>query len=120
MEDPVDDVTSQLLTAQMIMQKGKRGAAAYLSAECANGGHSQHLDAFMHLILNPSKRIDDSENIDWCKWLIAGGHTPAEFSAIGKRRFMFKSQESGYFHADFVHTISSMTSINLRCTSSNT
>lgn len=84
MEDPVDDVASQLLTAQMIMQKGKRGAAAYLSAECANGGHSEHLDAFLHLILNPSKRIDDSENIDWCKWLIAGGRTPAEFSAIGK------------------------------------
>lgn len=72
-----------LVTAHIIMEKGKRGAAAHINAECSSGGTPEHLDAFLHLILNTSKKIDDSDNIEWCKWLIAGGRTPAEFAAIG-------------------------------------
>lgn len=76
--------SATLITAQMIMQKGKRGAAARINTECASGRTPEHLDAFLHLIINTSQRIDDIESIEWCKWLIAGGRTPAEFAAIGK------------------------------------
>lgn len=70
--------------AEVVMQKGKRGGAAFLNAECVNGPPYEHLEYVLDVILNPDKKIDSSEYIDWCKWLIAGGRTPAEFSAIGK------------------------------------
>lgn len=70
-------------TAQMIMQKGKRGAAAFLNADLSNDGQSHHLDALLEVLLNPEEPINNSETIDWCKWLIAGGRTPSEFSSIG-------------------------------------
>ncbi|XP_041979503.1 E3 ubiquitin-protein ligase Ubr3 [Aricia agestis] len=68
-------------TAQVLMKKGKRGAAAYIHADCA-GGSPQHLGPLLDVLLNPSKAIDEWETIDWCRWLLAGGRTPDEFAAI--------------------------------------
>lgn len=73
-----------LRAAEIVMQKGKRGGAAFINAECVNGPPFEHLEYVLDVILNPDKKIDDSENIDWCKWLIAGGRTPSEFASIGK------------------------------------
>lgn len=70
--------------ADVVMQKGKRGGAAFINAECVNGPPYEHLDNVLDVILDPGKKIDSSENIEWCKWLIAGGRTPAEFAAIGE------------------------------------
>lgn len=83
------NMESSQLTAQMIMQKGKRMAAAFINADCTSnrGGQSVHLDLLLDNLLDPEKSIDNSETIDWCKWLIAGGRTPSEFSAIGKCTF---------------------------------
>ncbi|KAJ0176856.1 hypothetical protein K1T71_008035 [Dendrolimus kikuchii] len=68
-------------TAQVLMKKGKRGAAAYIHADCASGS-PQHLGPLLDVLLNPSKAIDEWETIDWCRWLIAGGRTPDEFATI--------------------------------------
>ncbi|XP_076232510.1 ubr3 ubiquitin ligase isoform X2 [Calliopsis andreniformis] len=71
------------ITAQVLMNKGKRDAAAYIHAECSNqtlDTGPQHLNELLDVLLNPSKSIDDSETIDWCRWLMAGGRTPEEFS----------------------------------------
>ncbi|XP_061716606.1 E3 ubiquitin-protein ligase Ubr3-like, partial [Cydia pomonella] len=68
-------------TAQVLMKKGKRGAAAYISADCASGS-PQHLGPLLDVLLNPSKAIDEWETIDWCRWLLAGGRTPDEFAAV--------------------------------------
>ncbi|XP_060803567.1 E3 ubiquitin-protein ligase Ubr3 [Amyelois transitella] len=68
-------------SAQVLMKKGKRGAAGYIHAECVNGS-SQHLGPLLDVLLNPSKAIDEWETVDWCRWLIAGGRTPDEFAAI--------------------------------------
>ncbi|XP_072948868.1 E3 ubiquitin-protein ligase Ubr3 isoform X2 [Epargyreus clarus] len=68
-------------TAQVLMKKGKRGAAAYIHADCANGS-PQHLGPLLDVLLNPSKAIDEWETIDWCRWLLAGGRTPDEFAAV--------------------------------------
>ncbi|CAH2048297.1 unnamed protein product, partial [Iphiclides podalirius] len=68
-------------TAQVLMKKGKRGAAAYIHADCASGS-PQHLGPLLDVLLNPSKAIDEWETIDWCRWLLAGGRTPDEFAAV--------------------------------------
>ncbi|KAF9405701.1 hypothetical protein HW555_013665 [Spodoptera exigua] len=68
-------------TAQVLMKKGKRGAAAYIHADCENGS-PQHLGPLLDVLLNPSKAIDEWETIDWCRWLLAGGRTPDEFATI--------------------------------------
>lgn len=70
-------------TAQVLMKKGKRGAAAYIHYDCASAS-PQHLGPLLDVLLNPSKAIDEWETIDWCRWLLAGGRTPDEFATIGK------------------------------------
>ncbi|CAH2255089.1 jg7230 [Pararge aegeria aegeria] len=72
-------------TAQVLMKKGKRGAAAYIHADCVSG-YPQYLGPLLDVLLNPGKAIDEWETIDWCRWLLAGGRTPDEFAAIGKYR----------------------------------
>lgn len=74
-------------TAQVLMKKGKRGAAAYIHADCA-AGSPQHLGPLLDVLLNPSKAIDEWETMDWCRWLLAGGRTPDEFAAVGKAYFL--------------------------------
>lgn len=73
-------------TAQSIMQKGKRGSAAFINDEMkySNGKPSENLSALLRTILDPDLQIDDTENIDWCKWIIAGGRTLSDFAATGK------------------------------------
>jgi hypothetical protein len=70
-------------SAHVLMKKGKRGAAAYVHSECASTPSPQNLNELLDIILNPSKSIDEWETIDWCKWLMAGGRTPDEFSTTG-------------------------------------
>ncbi|XP_070516369.1 E3 ubiquitin-protein ligase Ubr3 isoform X1 [Cardiocondyla obscurior] len=68
---------------QVLMGKGKRGAAAYISLATGRdtGGCPPYLNELLDVLLNPSKPIDDWETIDWCKWLMAGGRTPDEFAS---------------------------------------
>lgn len=63
------------------MAKGKRATAAYLHADCCNTTSPQHLGDVLDNLLNPAKGIGEWETIDWCKWLMAGGRTPDEFSS---------------------------------------
>lgn len=75
-------------TAKMIMEKGKKGTGTFITSECvANGGKSEYLDILLDVLLNPEEPINDSETIDWCKWLVSGGRTPSEFSSIGELFF---------------------------------
>ncbi|XP_017785571.1 PREDICTED: E3 ubiquitin-protein ligase UBR3 isoform X2 [Nicrophorus vespilloides] len=66
---------------RVLISKGKRAAAAYVHADCANNAAPRHLNEVLDNLLNPSKAIDEWEAIDWCKWLIAGGRTPDEFAS---------------------------------------
>ena len=80
--------------AEILIKKGKRGAAAFVQAECMSAktgattsGHSPevlqtpaHLQALMDHLLHPEKDLDDSETVDWCRWLVGGGRTPDDFS----------------------------------------
>lgn len=73
--------------AAAIIEKGMQEGAAVIYNECMRA-HTESLDNVVEVILNPEEPIenDDLKNIEWCKWLIAGGLTPDEFTSIGKNR----------------------------------
>lgn len=79
---PPHEQVSEVIAA-MVMQKGHRDGAAFINSECVNG-KTDYLNCVLDVILNPEKNIDNLDNIEWCKWLIAGGRTPDEFASIGK------------------------------------
>ena len=74
--------------AEILIKKGKRGAAAFVQAECmsnkgagGSGGSGtscttvaevqqtpQHLQALLDHLLHPEKDIDDGETVDWCRY----------------------------------------------------
>ena len=35
--------------------------------------------ALLDHLLHPEKDIDDSDTVDWCRWLVGGGRTPDDF-----------------------------------------
>lgn len=71
--------------AHILMKRGRRGAASHIHSDCSNTGTSPRLlNELLDILLNPGKNIDEWETIDWCKWLMAGGRTPDEFSSIGE------------------------------------
>uniref|UniRef100_A0A0N8E404 E3 ubiquitin-protein ligase n=1 Tax=Daphnia magna TaxID=35525 RepID=A0A0N8E404_9CRUS len=72
-------------SSQILMRKGKRGAAVYVQSECSRTTDPQHLKDLLSTLLNPQKPIEELETVDWIKWLIAGGKTPVEFSSIVRR-----------------------------------
>jgi len=69
----------------VLLNKGKREAAAYVQAECSRSARPENLHAILDSLLDPlTKPIDDWDTIEWCRWLMAGGCTPDEFSSTGK------------------------------------
>lgn len=73
--------------AEVLIRKGKRGAAAYVQAECNSAKTEpskspQHLNALLDHLLHPEKNIDDQDTIDWCRWLVGGGRSYEDFAAI--------------------------------------
>lgn len=70
-------------TAKAIKETGKKTAAAQIHAELVTKGYSNDLQILIDDILDLDKLIDDTDNIDWCRWLIAGGISPNEFTATG-------------------------------------
>jgi len=86
--------------AEILIRKGKKGAAAFVQAECMSSkevarssGSSQgqtssqevqqtpqHLQALLDHLLHPEKDINDGETVDWCRWLVCGGRSPDDFT----------------------------------------
>uniref|UniRef100_A0A8D8RJ41 E3 ubiquitin-protein ligase n=1 Tax=Cacopsylla melanoneura TaxID=428564 RepID=A0A8D8RJ41_9HEMI len=79
------EMDNHTYSVQVLMKKGKRGAASYIHNECLNQVNSRHLSEILDILLNPNKTIDEWETIDWLKWLIAGGKTPDEYSALVRK-----------------------------------
>jgi len=65
-----------------LLRRGKRGAAAYVNGGCSNSESLKYLGELLDVLLSPETTIEDLETIEWCKWLMAGGKTPEEFSTI--------------------------------------
>lgn len=66
---------------QQIVGKGKRGAAEYIKT-CRS---PEILNEILDRILSHEISINDSESIDWIRWLMAGGNTPENFTALVKK-----------------------------------
>ncbi len=91
-------IVETMTNAETLIRKGKRGAAAFVQAECmANKAAADastappevpqppaHLQALLDHLLHPGKDIGDMETIDWCRWLVGGGVKPEDFSHRGK------------------------------------
>ena len=71
------------MAAQALLRRGKRHVARYFKEECSRpSGHPQ-LDELLDYLLDPNKKVDDFEIIDWCKNIIAAGMTFEEFRREG-------------------------------------
>ena len=74
------------MMAKQLMKKGKLEVAAYIKAECNKPpGHAQ-LNTLLDYLLDPNKPLDDTDRLDWCRSLIAGGTSFEEYAKIGKFR----------------------------------
>lgn len=75
------------LCTEILRNRSKSYTAAHIHAECSNlpndNGCPPSLSKLLDELLNPSKDIGDRETINWCKWLIASGHTPEKFAKTG-------------------------------------
>lgn len=71
-----------------LLKRGKRAVALYVKEEYSKTSNSKPLNDQLDAVLDPQQPIDDFENIDTCKWLIAGGLTFDEFAKKGKLLFV--------------------------------
>lgn len=107
------NIAQQKSPAYKLMENcSKRGAAALIAADCCNatsgettttqqqqdsgsgGGDAaaadsaltrcKLLDDMLDVLLNPYDAISEANNLEWLRWLMAGGKTPDEFSSAGK------------------------------------
>lgn len=62
----------------------RKEVATLVNAECCRGGPTPELNSIMDKLFNPTTPIGNPDNIEWIRWLIAGGRTPQEFVKIGK------------------------------------
>lgn len=76
-------------TSSFILRSRKE-VAALINTECCRGGPTPDLDSIMETLFNSGTPIDNPDNIEWVRWLIAGGRTPKEFVKIGKCKIKVK------------------------------
>ncbi|XP_034123903.1 E3 ubiquitin-protein ligase Ubr3 [Drosophila guanche] len=62
--------------------RSRKEVAALINTECCRGSPTPDLDSIMDTLFNPGTPIDNPDNIEWIRWLIAGGRTPQEFVKI--------------------------------------
>lgn len=79
-------------TSSFILRSRKE-VAALINTECCRGSPTPDLDSIMDTLFNPGTPIDNPDNIEWIRWLIAGGRTPKEFVKIGKYTMCQKERE---------------------------
>ncbi|GFY54890.1 e3 ubiquitin-protein ligase ubr3 [Trichonephila inaurata madagascariensis] len=71
--------------ADVLIKKGKRATAAYIQGVCTSQSNSDITNEVFDSILNPLVPINDWDSIDWCKWLLAGGRTPEDYTQTVQR-----------------------------------
>lgn len=70
------------MMAASLLRRDKRATAAYLKADLTRTDNSSGLRELRELldaVLNPEKTAADTEALDWCKCLLAGGEGFEEF-----------------------------------------
>lgn len=85
-----DSPLEHLKKLRNLKQQGKKATATSIFQELSANGHSETLNIMLDDLLSPDKPITESDNIEWCKWIIASGKSPNEFSIQGIRIFILK------------------------------
>ncbi|XP_061579524.1 E3 ubiquitin-protein ligase ubr3 isoform X2 [Cololabis saira] len=70
------------MMAASLLRRDKRAAAAHLKADLTRTDNSsglRQLHELLDVVLNPEKTAADTEALDWCKYLLAGGECFEEF-----------------------------------------
>ena len=78
-----DSPLENLRNSKALKQKGKRAIASTIHQELSANGHSETLNVMLDDLLRPDKDFNDSDIIEWCKWIIASGKSPNDFSSQG-------------------------------------
>lgn len=116
--------------AYALMKRGKRGAAEIIATDCCNiaaiaAANAQRedetavptplqrcalLDNLLDVLLNPYDAIGEWNNLDWLRWLMAGGKTLDEFNTAGEhliihKTWFFFSNYLAYLNTVFIKKI---------------
>ena len=74
------------MASNLPVKRSKRSIAEHVKNMSLSFGNTNVIDDLLNIHLDPSKPIQDEDNIDWCKHLIAGGNNNfKEFSNLGKK-----------------------------------
>lgn len=84
-ERPSDQSSAQVKKLRSLKSQGKKATASLIQQELSSNGYSETLDLMLDDLLTPEKNIADNDNIEWCKWIIASGKSPNDFSLQGKK-----------------------------------
>ncbi|KAL7047669.1 hypothetical protein ACKWTF_003079 [Chironomus riparius] len=76
-----DSPLENLRNSKALKQKGKRAIASTIHQELSANGYSETLNVMLDDLLRPDKDFNDSDIIEWCKWIIASGKSPNDFSS---------------------------------------
>ena len=63
-----------------LLRADKRKISTQLKTDILRRTGQQQLNELLDLVLSPKTSLDNSENLDWCRSLIAGGKTFEEFA----------------------------------------
>lgn len=77
--------SAQVKKMRSLKAQGKKATASLIHQELSSNGYSETLDLMLDDLLTPDKNIADTDNIEWCKWIIASGKSPNDFSHQGKK-----------------------------------
>lgn len=81
---PSESPLEHLKKLKSLKLQGKKVTASIIHQELSVNGNSETLNIMLDDLLSPDKLIADSDNIEWCKWIIASGKSPNDFSTQGK------------------------------------
>lgn len=68
--------------------QGRKATASLIHQELSANGFSETLNIMLDDLLNPEKPITEIDNIEWCKWIIASGKSPNDFSTQGELTYV--------------------------------
>lgn len=79
-----EGVEEHIIKLRNLKLQGKKATSGQIHQELSANGHSETLDIMLDDLLSPEKSINETDNIEWCKWIIASGKSPNDYSTQGE------------------------------------
>lgn len=101
---PSESPLEHLKKLRSLKLQGKKATSGMIHQELSANGYSETLNIMLDDLLSPEKLITETDNIEWCKWIIASGKSPNDFSTQGKLSiFKILSKASDQFRNKYLH-----------------